>query len=128
MDSDFHPRAAGASTATCVDDHLAAALSGRWESRLGRHGTLICGAVTVEFELGEDARTVALKSIWCHPAGTGIGTAVIEAMKEYADHTGKDLLVEEIENDRFFDRFPFWTERFYADDAGPSFACYSPGG
>ena len=113
-------------TPTSVYDHLASALNGRWEMRIGRHGTLICGDVTVEFELGEDASEVVLRSIWCRPDRTGIGTAVVAAIKDYADHTGKDLLVDDIENDPFFDRFAFWTERFYADDAGPSFARYSP--
>lgn len=48
---------------------------------------------------------VELESIWCEPRGTGLGTQIIEALKEFCDERRCDLHVLEVENPEFFRRF-----------------------
>jgi hypothetical protein len=39
--------------------------------------------------------------------GTGIGSKLINFLKDYADQTGKTLQIGDITNQKFFDKFPF---------------------
>lgn len=58
--------------------------------------------------------------------GNGIGKQIIRLLKDYADATNKSFQVVEIENQRFFLGFDFWTEVFYEDEDGVGEVAYFP--
>jgi GNAT superfamily N-acetyltransferase len=103
---------------------LAAELGGRWQE--GGWLTERADGVKAQIAMRESRFAVVLESVLCVPQGRGLGTALILALRAYADRTGKELRVEEIENTAFFERFEFWTDYIAPDEDGNGEASYHP--
>ena len=52
---------------------------------------------------------VTLSAIGTREKGTGLGSELMEQLKEYMDFTHKLLVVEDVQNPKFFDKFD-WLE------------------
>jgi hypothetical protein len=76
--------------------------------------------------ISEGRFTVTLDSILATPKGSGLGTKLVWALKDYADQTGKTLQVEQIENSAFFERFDFWSDYFWPESGQDGEATYCP--
>ncbi|WP_028058287.1 hypothetical protein [Candidatus Solirubrobacter pratensis] len=85
---------------------LARTLGGRL-SQQGPLSTIRTPRASVEVALHEDVNSVTLDSVIAEPEGTGEGTKLVEALKQYAERTGKQLHVSNIANEGFFNRFPW---------------------
>lgn len=59
--------------------------------------------------LREEAEVVILETIDIEPSGTGLGSAIIERLRLYADQEGKELSIPAVFNPSFFARFD-WLE------------------
>jgi len=55
--------------------------------------------------INETKDTIMLLKIDALPQGTGAGTKIINGLKAYADNTGKKLIIPDIKNPEFFDKF-----------------------
>jgi hypothetical protein len=78
------------------------------------------------FELEEGQHTVTLKSILAAAPGSGYGRPIVEALRDYADESGKTLQIVDIVNEVFFDGFTWWTDRLRGDEDGAGEASYDP--
>lgn len=66
------------------------------------------GSLTIQ----EDDSQIVLDTIDIEPQGTGLGTQIIDLLREYADLSGKIFKVPGVMNLDFFSRFSWleWTE------------------
>ena len=66
---------------------------------------------SIYVELGETPQQVAFNYIKADKTGTGLGTKLINTLKDYADETGKAFSANKITNNAFFDKFNFFQEK-----------------
>jgi len=64
----------------------------------------------VNFGLSDNQHSgIVIGFVFSEPTGTGFGTDMMFAMRDWADVTGKPLSVYQVTNPAFFERFDFWT-------------------
>jgi hypothetical protein len=64
----------------------------------------------VEGEYGNDPFKISIHGIWADKPGSGLGTAAMYGLREYANEKGKRLEVIAVANNKFFRRFKWFTE------------------
>lgn len=70
--------------------------------------------------LAEDDAVVTLSHIAAEDAGTGTGTALVEALRDYVDDRGLTFRVANSVRDPYWERFP-WLERVAHSDGMSTF-------
>lgn len=64
----------------------------------------------VRLNLSDDGGEMILHEIQAAPKGSGLGTSVVDALGDHAEDAGKALVIEDVRNAAFFDRFEWLTQ------------------
>ncbi len=75
-------------------------------SKLTSRGMQI-GNNKVRYQMFDQSDQILLPKIYIDEKGTGLGTDFINTLKEYSDATGKKLVIRNVENPKFFDKFSY---------------------
>ena len=97
---------------TNIDDFLANKLNGSKftypsESGMATSKALKIGDNNIRYQVFDQDNQILMPKIYIDKKNTGLGSQFMETMKEYADSKGKPLVINNVENPKFFDKFPW---------------------
>jgi len=62
---------------------------------------------TIRYQMFDQSDQILVSKIFIDEKGTGLGTKFVDSLKELSDNSGKKLVINHVENPKFFDKFDY---------------------